>query len=158
MTHLEDKISLMIPAYLRGELSEAERLEVETSAAENPAIAADTDEAAFKPGELDWARLSKSMEQEGQGPEYAAQKKPQFWRYAAAILAVAAIGQAGVLGSMAFKGDSSAQYQTASEQPAQSFKTKLGFNPSVTESELREALLSHEASIVAGPSSVSVWD
>jgi len=29
------------------------------------------------------------MEQEGQVPEYAAQKKPQFWRYAAAILAVA---------------------------------------------------------------------
>jgi len=76
---------------------------VESCAAENPAIAADIefqknlkdalkpDEAAFKPGELDWARLSKSMEQEGQVPEYAAQKKPQFWRYAAAILAVAAI-------------------------------------------------------------------
>lgn len=170
MKNLEDKISLMIPAYLRGDLSEAERLEVETCAAENPAIAADIefqknlkdalkpDEAAFKPGELDWARLSKSMEQEGQVPEYAAQKKPQFWRYAAAILAVAAIGQAGVLGSMAFKGDTSAQYQTASEQPVQSFKTKLGFNPSVTESELREALLSHEASIVAGPSSLGLYD
>jgi len=87
MTHLEDKISLMIPAYLRGELSEAERLEVETSAAENPAIAADIefqknlkdalkpDEAAFKPGELDWARLSKSMEQEGQVPDRAG------WRF-----------------------------------------------------------------------------
>jgi len=40
----------------------------------------------------------------------------------------------------------------------QSFKTKLGFNPSVTESELREALLSHEASIVAGPSSLGLYD
>lgn len=170
MTNFEDETSLMIPAYLRGDLSDAESLELENLAAKNPAIAADIefqknlkaalkpDEAAFEPGDLGWAKLSKAMEQESGDHVQTVQQKPQFWRYAAAILAVAAIGQAGVLGSIAFKGDDNAQYQTVSERPVQSFRAKLGFNPNVTESALREALLSHEASIVAGPSSLGLYE
>jgi len=60
--NIEDKTSLMIPAYLRGELSEPERQEIERLASENPRIAADIElqknlkralskeEGAFEPG------------------------------------------------------------------------------------------------------------
>jgi len=168
MTNFEDKISLMIPAYLRGELSEAERREVEIQAAKNPAIAADIefqknlksalkpDGNAFEPGDLGWARLSKAIDQEETVLEDMA-SKPKFWRYAAAILAVAAVGQAGVLGSMAFKDDDSAQYRTASETLVKVHTAKLGFNPDIAESQLTETLLSLEATITAGPSSLGLY-
>ncbi|MEP3891004.1 MAG: zf-HC2 domain-containing protein [Hellea sp.] len=169
MTSFEDKVSLMIPAYLRGELSGPERREVETFAAKNPTIAADIafqknlksalkpDEDRFEPGELGWARLSKGMRQE-EPVLGEATSKPKFWRYAAAILAVAAIGQAGVLGSIAFRGNDAAQYRTASESPVQAYTIKLGFNPNVTEGQLAETLRSVDAAIIAGPSSLGLYD
>lgn len=159
----------MIPAYLRGELSETENREVEVFAAKNPSIAADIefqkslksalkpDESSFEPGELGWARLSKAMDQEETVSEDTV-SKPKLRRYAAAILAVAAVGQAGVLGSMAFKGNDAAQYRTASEVPTQAYTAKLGFNPNVTESQLTETLLSLDATITAGPSSLGLYN
>jgi len=74
MMSFNDKISLMIPAYLRGELSEEDRQQVEKLAAENPDIAADIefqrniklalskDENTYEPGDLGWAKLSKAMQ------------------------------------------------------------------------------------------------
>jgi len=168
MTSFEDKISLMIPAYLRGELSESDRKEVETLAAKNPEIAADIefqknlksalakDENAYEPGDLGWARLSKAMENSDEGPNEAA-KKPKFWRYAAAVLAVAVIGQAGVLGSMAFNKGQDAQYVTVSETSKAADTIKLGLHKELTVNQLTQILQLVDGSIIAGPSALGLY-
>jgi len=168
MTSFEDKISLMIPAYLRGELSESERKEVEILAARNPEIAADIefqknlklalakDENAYEPGDLGWAILSKAMENSDEGPNEAA-KKPKFWRYAAAVLAVAVIGQAGVLGSMAFNKGQDAQYVTVSETSKAADTIKLGLHKELTVNQLTQILQLVDGSIIAGPSALGLY-
>lgn len=170
MTQFEDKISLMIPAYLRGDLSDSERIEVENASAQNPSIAAEIefqkslklalkpDTNAFEPSELGWAKLSKAIDQEEAEAEQVTASQPQFWKYAAAILAVAAIGQAGVLGSIAFKADDTAQYRPVSETPVQASTAKIGFNPSVTEEQLTKTLIHQQATIISGPSSLGLYE
>jgi len=169
MSSIEDKISLMIPAYLRGELSEEERQEVETHAAKNPEIAADIefqrnlkasltkDEAAYEPGDLGWARLSKAMEDSEQSGD-SSKTQPKFWRYTAAILAVAAIGQAGVLSSLAFNKGQDAQYVTASETPTgKTYSTKVAFDTELTMNKLTESLQTVDGVIIEGPSSLGLY-
>jgi len=173
MTRFEDKISLMIPAYLRGELSEPERQEIEKHAAENPDIAADIEfqrnlksaikpnQDAFEPGELGWAKLSKAMSETDVAPDFEGQRVSQpikFWKYAAAVLAFAAIGQAGVLGSLAMKTDQDAQYLTVSETPANIHTIKIGFNNSVTAEQITQTLKSLNAEIISGPSALELYD
>jgi len=169
MTDFEDKISLMIPAHLRGELSVEEREQIETLAAKDPSIAADIEfqknlksalkpgNNEFEPGEMGWARLSKAMETPSiDANDYST--KPKFWKYAAAILAVAAIGQAGILGSLALNDTSAEQYVTVSETPVDIHTVKIGFYSEITENQLTEALQSVKARIVAGPSSLGLYD
>lgn len=169
MNSFEDKISLMIPAYLRGELSEEERQEIETLAAKNPEIAADiefqrnlkaslaNDENAYEPGDLGWAKLSKAMEESDKSIASSA-SQPKFWRYTAAILAVAAVGQAGVLSSMAFNKGQDAQYVTASETPdIKTYSTKVAFGNDAKMSELTQTLQNVDGVIVKGPSSLGLY-
>ena len=168
MMSFEDKISLMIPAYLRGELSEAARQEVEKLAAENPDVAADIefqknlklalgkDENAYEPGDLGWAKLSKAMEL-SDGAEGKAVSQPKFWRYAAAVLAVAAIGQAGVLGSLAVNKGPEAQYITASEAFDGKYTAKMAFNINATGGQITQTLQSVSGVIVDGPSSLGLY-
>lgn len=170
MTSVEDKISLMIPAYLRGELSERERIEIESYAAKNPTVAADiefqrnlksglqTNSDDFEPGDLGWARLSKAM-QNSNNVASETKTKPVIWRSAAAVLAVAVVGQAGVIGTMVASNDAATpQYVTVSDVPKQLNMVKIGFNPQVTELQLRKSLHEAEATIVAGPSSLGLYD
>ena len=168
MMSFEDKISLMIPAYLRGELSEAARQEVENLAAENPDVAADiefqrnlklalnTDENTYEPGDLGWAKLSKAIEasDEAKGKTVS---QPKFWRYAAAVLAVAAIGQAGVLGSLAVNKGQEAQYITASESSDGNYTAKMAFNVDATSGQITQALQSTSGVIIDGPSSLGFY-
>jgi len=169
MTDFKDKISLMIPAYLRDELSDEEGQYIEDLAAKDPAIAADIEfqknlksaltpeNSEYEPGELGWAKLSKAID----APSVAANDysaNPKFWKYAAAILAIAAIGQAGILGSLALNDTQNEQYMTVSEGPIEAHTVKVGFHADVTERQLTEALQSVEAKIVAGPSSLGFYD
>jgi len=169
MTGFEDKISLMIPAYLRGELSDEERTQIEVLAAKDPVIAADIefqrrlktalkpDNNEFEPGEMGWARLSKAMDAPSVAAnDYSANQK--FWKYAAAILAVAAIGQAGILGSLAISDTQNEQYLAVSEESMEAHTVKIGFHSAVIEEKLTEALQSVKATIVAGPSSLGLYD
>jgi anti-sigma factor RsiW len=173
MVSFEDKISLMIPAYLRGELSDAERKEVESLAAKNPDIAADiefqkslkiaikSDQDSFEPGDLGWAKLSKAISESTTSPSLEPQmtaNRPRFWKYSAVVLAVAAIGQAGILSSLAVKDNSNSQYVTASEAPASLYTLKAGFNSDVTAKQLTETLQSLDAKIISGPSSLGLYD
>ena len=172
MTNIEDKISLLIPAFLRGELSESEQQEVELHALNNPNIAAEIEfqknlkmalkhnQDNYEPGELGWAKLSKAMEttdiaspKEMKAPA----SKVKFWKYAAAILAVASIGQAGILGTIAAKSNQNAQYSYASETLTKNHIVKLGFNPEVNEDTITITLQSNNASIVSGPSSLGLY-
>ncbi|MEP3893767.1 MAG: hypothetical protein ABJN52_07230 [Litorimonas sp.] len=163
----------MIPAYLRGELPEHERLEVENLAAKNPSIAAEiqfqknlktairADQDNFEPGELGWAKLSKAMSESDNSSSFEPQitsKQPKFWKYAAAILAVAAIGQAGVLSSLAIKDSSEPQYVTVSETASDLYTVKVGFHSDVTVEQLTETLQSLDAKIISGPSSLGLYD
>lgn len=169
MTRIEDEISMMIPAYLRGELSDSARKEIEGLAAKNPEIAADIefqknlksaltqDDNAYEPGDLGWARLSKAIESSEEAKTETT-SEPKFWRYAAAILAVAAIGQAGVLGSIGFKKEQSAQYVTVSETSNAADTFKLGLDEQLTVSQLTEALQSTEGRIISGPSSLGLYE
>jgi len=83
MMSFEDKVSLMIPAYLRGELSEDERQEIENLAAKNPEITADIEfqknlrnppveeVITVTLGDLGWARLINAMDVSRQSKEPA---------------------------------------------------------------------------------------
>ena len=170
MTSFEDKISLMIPAYLRGELSESERQEVENLAAKNPAVAEDIEfqrnlksglqnkSDGFEPGDLGWARLSKAIEN-SEHVSRPTKTKPAIWQAATAVLAVAAVGQAGVIGTMVASNDAATpQYATVTEVPKKLNVVKIGFIPQVTEIQLRESLHEADATIVAGPSSLGLYE
>jgi len=168
MTRFEDRISLMIPAYLRGELSETDRQEVESLAAKNPEIAADiefqknlksaftTDENTYEPGDLGWARLSKAMAQ-SDNIEHTMTSEPKFWHYAAAVLAIAVIGQAGVLGTMIFNETQEAQYVMASDNSPEGTTTNLGFNSEISVHQFTQALELTKGTIIAGPSSLGLY-
>ena len=168
MMSFNDKISLMIPAYLRGELSEEDRQQVEKNAAENPDIAADIefqrniklalskDENTYEPGDLGWAKLSKAMEISDQRKADTV-SQPKFWRYAAAVLAVAAIGQAGVLGSLSFNKGQEAQYVTASEPSDGNYTAKMAFNTNATGGQITKTLQSVSGVIIDGPSSLGLY-
>lgn len=169
MTSFEDQISLMIPVYLRGDLSDVERAEVEKLAAQNPEIAADIEFQkslkdnlienmdSYEPGDMGWARLSKAMDQ-AEASEKSLQEQPKFWRYAAAILAVAAIGQAGVLGSMALNNGQDVQYETASGSNTALHMMTVGFDWSVTTEQLTKVLQDAEGTITAGPSALGLYE
>lgn len=168
MTNFEDKISLMIPAYLRGDLSPSEMEQVESIAAKNPEIAADIEfqknlkanlkakQDSFEPGELGWARLSKAMKQTDFG-ENKIVEPPKFWRYTAAILAVAAIGQAGVLAAFTMNKDEAPQYITVSDELRTSNVIKIGLHPDSTTKTLTETLHLVDGTIIQGPSSLGLY-
>ena len=168
MMSFEDEISLMIPAYLRGELSEEEQQQVETLAAQNPDFAADIelqrniklalvqDEDAYEPGDLGWAKLSKAMEFSND-TNVESEPQPKFWRYAAAILAVAVIGQAGVLGSLTLNKAQDAQYVTASDSSDGNYTVKMAFNTNATGGQITQTLQSVSGVIIDGPSSLGLY-
>lgn len=168
---IEEKISLMIPAYLRGELTDAERQDIEKHAKANPAIAADIefqknlksalsrDEGEFEPGELGWARLSKAMETT---PDLDVEEKPRnYWRYAAMILAVSTVAQGGLLGLLASDKNQDtpdAKYVTVSEAPKTAFSSKFGFKQDAMTADLTQALQSVDGTIINGPSSLGLYE
>lgn len=172
MMSFEDKISLMIPAYLRGELSEEDQQQVETLAAQNPDFAADIelqrniklalvqDEEAYEPGDLGWAKLSKAMEVSNE-TKVQSVSQPKFWRYAAAILAVAVIGQAGVLGSLTLNkaqdAQQGAQYVTASDSSVGHYTVKMAFNTNATGGQITQTLQSVSGVIIDGPNSLGLY-
>jgi len=183
MTTFKDEMSLKIPAYLRGDLSDTERQELESYAAENPEFSADIEfqkqlksaikdsHDGFVPGEMGWARLSKAMKAEssdlsssGHNDQIVANdmvddksKAPKFWRYAAAILAVAVIGQAGAIGFISSGDKSEPQYVTVSELARGDNTVKIAFNKSVTIGELTKEMSDLGGVIVSGPSALGLY-
>ena len=165
---IEDRISLLIPAYLRGELSDIEREEIETLSAQNPAIAADIElqknlkqalsdnESDFVPGDLGWARLSKAIDA-SQPTHVKTKPLPAYWRYAAIALAAVTVGQTGLLGSLMVNDTQDAQYMPVSETHAAPYTAKIEFAKDTFTHDVTAALRSVDGSIISGPSSLGLY-
>lgn len=170
MSNLDDKISLMIPSYLNGTLSDAETQEVDNYAAQNPDVAADIEfqrklkeavkpaDTDFVPGELGWAKLSKAMQEAETLAANDNPKRPKFWQVAAAILAVAVIGQAGMIGTMMSGEKSDAKYVTVSETPVLDDTIKLSFKSDITAKEMTDILTGIKGNIISGPSALGLYE
>lgn len=165
----EDRISLLIPAYLRGELSDSDRREVETLSKQNPAIAADIEfqknlkqalsenKNDFASGELGWARLSKAIE-ESQPEQTKTKSQPAYWRYAAIALAVIAVGQTGLLSSLMVQDNPGSQYMPVSEPGTALNTAKIGFAQDTLTHDVTAALRSVNGTIISGPSSLGLYE
>jgi len=166
---VEEQISLLIPAYLRGELTDSERQHVEKHAAENPEIAADIefqkalksalspDQGDFTADETGWARLSNAMDSDS---DLAVKTTPNYWRYAAAILAVCTIAQGGLLSTKALDKDrdvQAAQYVTVSEAPETAISAKFGFKSDALTADLTRSLQAVDGIVIDGPSSLGLY-
>ncbi len=167
-----DKLSLNIPAFLRGELSHAEVEEIEALAQQDPDFAADiafqkslrdtlkNDDVSDSGLEFGWARLSKAIDADTQGPVAAPASSPmaandrqpkRFWQYAAACLACVAIGQAAFM-NLRSDASSDDQYFMAGKSET-SISMRVSLNDDVVAKSLTDFLISHDGLVTSGPDS-----
>lgn len=172
MSDFRDEISLLIPAYLRGDLDDAERTRVEAAAKTDPAIARDLEqqkrlratlqgeEASAPAGGFD-ALMADIRRTGGVAPlavaanDRAPRKAPAFWRVAALALGVAAVGQAGYIATT-LDDAPAAVYAPVSEAPEDAV-LRVGFADGTSEAALRSALIAVDARIVDGPSALGLY-
>ena len=173
-----ERISLLVPAYLRGELSAEERLQVEAAAKSDPAIADDirfqrelrrtlqsgggqpVDEAAGLDRLMASVRVEVAPVTEPSPtikpvPVAAndAGASPRLWRIAAAALATLAVGQGIFIGTQI--GDAPG-YTLASEASTQAVR-KVAFAPDAALSDIELLLRDVDAEIVAGPGALGLY-
>jgi len=160
-----DELSLKIPAFLRGELTDVEMAEIKAFAGGNPEFAADLEfqkslgqslkeDAPDAQGlEFGWARLSKAIDEEPAAnavPGMAANDPApsRFWQYAAAFLACMVIGQTAFMGLGG--NDSNDIYQMAGENEA-GFAMTVQINASATGKALTDFLTARDGVVTSGP-------
>ena len=174
MSNKNEEISLKIPAYLRGELSPAVEIKIEELAASDANFSAEIDfqrnlstalksEACeFTPGDMGWARLSKDMKSTSSGlitQENNKNSSSRIWKYAAACFAVAAVGQAGVLGNMAVSGsDEDARYIPVSEAVIPTNVITVGVMREARNDDFTRLLIETKGQIVKGPSTLGFYE
>ncbi len=168
MTH-EETFSLLIPRYLRGELSADETAEFESYVDENPDAQADiefqrnlmaarADNTGDQGLEFGWARLSRSIDETPRvSPEPIAPSKssPRFgnmWKIAAAVLACFSIGQA-----LYITNSGTQAYELASEKQASGTSLQVGFESNLSLNEISRFLVEHESQIIAGPGNLGIY-
>ena len=176
MTDLNDEISLLIPAYLRGELSADDAKRVEHMAQENPEIQADLDfqrqlRTTLQSGrstqpadDLGWARLSKAMDADAAVtlppvPNAANDVRPQrskFWMGATAALALLAVGQFGIIAKSQSQDKDKAKYTLVSDSTAGT-QAQIAPLAEMRVSDLSDALKSVDGQIVSGPSALGLY-
>ena len=162
----------MIPDYIANRLSPADKKIVEDAVNNNPDIAAElefqqnissalkAEEEINPPGELGWARLSREINAEPRQIENplaandAAPSRP-FWRYAAAILAVAVIGQSVFIGSKLTSSEDDRYYAVTENTDA--FTVKIGFETEANLSEVTALMKSVDGNIISGPTSQGLY-
>ncbi len=168
----KDRFSLLVPRYLRGDLTEVEKVDFEAFLKENPDFQADidfqrnlmsarSDNNEMAEDEFGWARLSRSIDSfeaeklEPQNPMAKPKKRresPVFWRVAAIVLACVSVGQ------MLYMTNSKTteNYQLASENVTIGTTLQIGFAPDTDFSEISDFLVNHEAKIISGPSKLGI--
>ena len=157
-----DILSLKIPAYLRGELSQDEKTEIETLEATDKEFAADIefqkslgislkDVGGVDPSsEFGWARLSKAIDAESDTPEAANDRAPsRFWQYAAAILVGIVLTQTLFLTRASDIG-SQDRYVMAGENSA-GFVMTVTLDETATTKALTTFLTTYQGIVTSGP-------
>ncbi len=172
MTH-EETFSLLVPRYLRGELSAAQTAEFEAYLNENPDFQADiefqrnlmaarADEPDPSGLEFGWARLSRSIDNlESKNTETSTvQTKTKnitvlggMWKIAALALACVSIGQAFYITNS----ETSKHYQLASETEASGVSLQLSFKSHVNFTDVSDLLINHNSQIISGPSKLGIY-
>ena len=173
MTH-EQTYSLLIPRYLRGELSADERTEFESYRDENPDFQADIEFQrnlmAARPDdnvpidlEFGWAKLSRSIDaleaEESPSLDRLAVDKPQntsvlgnMWKIAAVMLACLSVGQA-----LYITNSDPSEYQLASEKDADGVTLQVGFESNLSLNEISRFLVEHKSQIISGPGKLEIY-
>jgi len=180
MTDYNDEISLLIPAYLRRELSPADMAKVEAAAAVDPSVKADlnfqralretlqSDQPAASSSELGWARLSRRLDAlETEGDQdmvpmpVAANDEPlkrsRFWKYATAALAILVVGQFGFMKHLDANETVDEKYTLVSETNSGS-QTSVSPGEAVRLDTLGSVLKSLDGQIISGPSAIGLFD
>ena len=169
----EETFSLLIPRYLRGDLSAVEGVEFENYLKENPNFQADiefqrnimaarADEPDPSELEFGWARLSRSIDNlESQNTiALNTETKPQnisafgaMRKIAAVALACISIGQAFFIANS----KTPKQYQLASETEAPGVSLQLSFKSGVNLTDVSDLLVNHNSQIISGPSKLGIY-
>ena len=180
MTDFKDEISLLIPAYLRGELSAADIERVEAAAANDPEIKADlefqrglrvtlqSENSTQMSDDLGWARLSRAMneaeEAANDNPRLATNAandvgtpRSKFWMGATAALALLALGQFGVMAKMQ-NGDQEQGKYTLVTETMGGTQAKIAPLPELRMEALNDILDAVDGQIVSGPSALGLYD
>lgn len=170
----EQTYSLLIPRYLRGELSADERAEFESYRDENPDFQTDIEFQrnlmAARPDdntpidlEFGWAKLSRSIDaleaKESPSLDRLTVDTPQntsvlgnMWKIAAVMLACLSVGQA-----LYITNSDPSEYQLASEKDAAGVTLQVGFESSLSLNEISRFLVEHKSQIIAGPGKLEIY-
>ena len=172
-----------VHAYALGQLNEAEAQMLESQARSDASLAA---EIALAKGlvaagaqedhdvdDLSWRRLKKTLEAESTSkPEYDSEpfeqdtglsaviRRPRFaaWQVAAMVAASIAVWQIGAAPLLGGPGREEVFVQASEQQVDARSIAKVAFNPEATESNIRQALRSVDAEIVAGPTALGFYN
>ena len=168
----EHTYSLLVPRYLRGELSTQERADFDLFVDNNPdfkaeiefqrnLMAARPEDNTSADMEFGWAKLSRSID----ALDEAAMPSPQaandsvapsrfshMWKVAAAALACLSIGQ-----GLYISNSKAPEYQLASEEELQGTTLQLSFNADVSFKQASDLIAGHNAQIIAGPSKLGIY-
>lgn len=155
----------------KGRLSDAQMLDIKQAASESDEIAAElalyqglsragaqSDDSVSPAGELGWARLSRAIDQhEGaqELPVAANDNSGGLWRYASMALGFIVLGQFAFMGFGANTSDD--VYQPVTPQVA-AFSAQITFVETANEVAIRQLLLANDAEIIAGPSSLGIYE
>ena len=169
----KDTFSLLVPRYLRGELSVAENAEFQSYLEENPDFESDIDfqrnlmsargnDNDISGSEFGWARLSRSIDslEANKRSEHdnaaAPAKTPRMsalWRIAAVALACLSLGQMFYIANSGTP-DS---YQLASDNVTSGTTLQIGFAADIDSQAISKFLLTHNAQITSGPNKLGIY-
>lgn len=173
MSPVDDTHETRIQAYALGWLSAQERAELDAQAASDPKLHAELalaramaqaraeDPARGQSTAFGWARLSRALDDQATAPQRSRWLPDRFsrWQTAAAVLAAVALWQLAAVPHLpGERGDAATGYGMASAPRTHHFMAQVAFKPEATELQIREALLQAHASVVAGPSTLGLYD
>lgn len=166
----------LLPDYVNGLLSEEDARRVEEAARADRETAADIAfyrnvKAAvqsgaddFTPGAFGWARLSRAIDGEARAPSRAPARSAAspLWRYAAAALAVVALGQFALLATSGAPAPGDARYLTASDAGAAvdhvgGHMVRVAFAGDARQEAITALLQSVDGEIAGGPGALGLF-
>lgn len=169
----DEEIEALLPFYVNGTATEAERARVERARAEDPGIAAeiaflealragmraDEEPDAYSPGELGLTRLQREMRngphQDARAAAPVRRGRWQAMAMAASVALFLGIGAGTLLTPMLDDGT----YRAAdgSAESTSGPVLQISFVPTATEQDIRALLTRNNLSIVAGPSALGIY-